>query len=124
MSTTATRPVALRMSDAEKARLLRHGGTARAAVTRLLDLADEHETCEPPRKRTKPTGRAADPMRLEPVPTSTRQQSPVSTQQQGERTYEVQVAGRTVLRTKSKARADKAAKAAQERYPKRMVEVR
>lgn len=115
------------MTDAERERLLTHGGTARAAVTKLLDLADEHATCEPPRRRSKPPA-AQPPMRLETLPPTSRQSmkqlDPTSTVQQGDRVYEVIVAGRTTLSTTSKARAEKAAKQARERYPRRTVEVR
>lgn len=48
-STRTTRPAALRLTDADRDRLLRYGATVRAAVVRLLDIADEHERCpEPP----------------------------------------------------------------------------
>lgn len=122
MSTASTRPVALRMTDAERERLLQHGGTPRAAVGKLLDLADEHATCEPPRGTRKPPPPPEPPMRLEPV--STAQQGAVSTQQQGERMYEVQVAGRTVFTTASKQLAERRRKREQDRNPKRRVEVR
>lgn len=116
MSTSTTRPVALRMTDAERERLLTHGGTARAAVTKLLDLADEHATCAAPPSAKRPTKR---------TPTvSTRQTGSTSTQQQSGKTYEVQVAGRTVLRTQSPQSAERKRKQEAERYPRRMVEVR
>lgn len=116
MSTATTRPVALRMNDAEKERLLRHGGTARAAVTKLLDIADEHATCAAPPSAKRPTNR---------TPTvTTKQSDSTSTKQQGGKTYEVQVAGRTVLRTQSPQSAERKRKQEAERYPRRMVEVR
>lgn len=55
MASSTTRPAALRLTDADRERLQRYGGTVRAAVLRLLDLADEHEQCKPrPRRAPKP----------------------------------------------------------------------
>jgi hypothetical protein len=50
-----TRPVALRMTDPDRDRLLSYGATPRAAVTRLLEIAEEHERCpEPARPEPAP----------------------------------------------------------------------
>lgn len=46
-SSTSTRPAALRLTDTERDRLLSYGATVRAAVRRLLEIADEHEACPP-----------------------------------------------------------------------------
>lgn len=49
-----TRPAALRLTDAERDRLLQYGSTVRAAVRRLLDIADDHERCPAPRRTKTP----------------------------------------------------------------------
>lgn len=119
MTERATQPVALRLTATNRERLLNHGGNARSAVERLLDVADEHATCEPPRKRSRPQP-PQPPMRLETI--TTQQQGAVSTQQG--KTYEVRVSGRTVFRTTSAALAETRRKAEQDRAPTRKVEVR
>lgn len=48
VTSRATRPVALRMGDADRDRLLSYGATPRAAVERLLEIAEEHEQCPEP----------------------------------------------------------------------------
>lgn len=64
MSDRTTRPRALRQTDAEFADLLQYGPTARAAVERLKQIAEEHATCAPPGKRK--TKRVAPEHRLSP----------------------------------------------------------
>lgn len=54
MTSSTTRPAALRLTDPDRERLNRYGPTVRAAVLRLLDIADEHEQCAAPPRRRKP----------------------------------------------------------------------
>lgn len=114
MSTEKTKPVALRMGDVARERLLRHGGTARAAVERLLDIADEHETCGPPRKGRTTSTRA--------VSTSTKQ-TPPTLARPTTVTYAVTVAGKQVYATTNRAWAEKRARSERVRRPADPVEL-
>lgn len=112
MSTAKTRPAALRLTDADRERLLRHGGTARAAVTRLLDIADEHETCPPPRRGT---GRTTSTRAVKPTTPTLARPAVV--------TYAVLVAGEQVYATTNRAWAEKRARSEGVRRPADPVEV-
>lgn len=121
-SDRATKPAALRLTAADRERLLAHGGTVRAAVLTLLDTADEHASCPPP-KGSKRRGPVPRPTAV--PPSSTRQQVPtMSTRQQPVRSYEVVVAGEVVYRTVKKDFAEQRAKMERARRPADTVEVR
>lgn len=112
MSDRATRPAALRLTDADRERLLAHGGTVRAAVLTLLDVADEHASCRAPRGTRRP-----------PVPRPTVLPPTVSTQQQQTTTYVVTVAGEQVYSTTNKALAEKRERMERARRPADPVEM-
>lgn len=86
--------VAMRLSAADRERLTAHGHRPADAVRRLLDLADEHATCPPP----KPKGRRGFPA---PKPTtSTVHRSEPAT------VYRVMLNGQQVYATTNRAFAD------------------
>lgn len=101
MTGRTTKVVAVRLSPADADRLGAHGSTGGNAVRRLLDLADEHETCGAPmpKRRVSKT-----------TTVSTRQQPAASTRQQPTTTtYRVDRAGRPPYLTNDRAKAEKVA---------------